>query len=521
MFDKLKLCREFSVENKILIMLLLVPLLLHITTVFFLSIEIPIKHYVFSIACIIVIFLGRLMWGRDSYLITLITSLLLTLCLVFAIYIQDFNFDSRAYHLPASIQILEGWNPVKEIEAPVINLLQIESFPKGQWYVNAASIGFFDSIEAGKFTHVLYVFSCLFFLYFVCRKLGRGIFFSGFVSIVGALNPVALAQLGANHVDGPVGSLLTILLVGMYSQIRSKKTLEEFLIMIIASILLASIKTTALIYVCLFWFTFFCVDLFRTEQIKKHVITWCKLGLPLVAFVILINWNPYVTNTILKGNPIFPVLSETSILKRPYLDEVNRFESFLISHTSAPVMLSANSGSITEQWRSPYQWENIKNNYFNPTLGRTIGAFGPFWIVLFLVSLSCLIRSSFAFKSVIFFTLFITFIHSEGWHARYVPFLWAVAPLLMLESSFWKKSQYQYIFGFIATISLATFLVSWPSPVSKTKSYLNSFNLLMNESEIEDSHKINSFKSSYYDNSGILDRNFEFTEAKRIQYLRK
>ena len=511
---------EADFSARLLVSLLTFPLLIHFSVALFLALDLMLWSYSFVLAGIMFVVVLYLLF-RDSFLSIFFTSLIvISATIAVAIFFQDFNYDSRVYHLPASVMIYEGWNPFNNVTAPLVSSTQIVHFPKGQWFINASLLGFFSSIEAGKFTHLLYIICSILAGILVAKKFYPGLNVILMTGLVLGLNPVALSQSTLNYVDGALASLISTLLFLQYAILRCNCRIL-YTAAAICSVLLVSLKTTGLVYVLLSWAIVFTFLIWRSANKTVAIKKVSKVGVLVFAFALLINWNPYVTNTIEKGNPIHPIITGEKILSRDFLDGYNRFETFVISYTSAPRILNSNKGTISDQWLNPLQKKNIFDSYFPPALGRTIGGLGPLWILIFCSSLVWMFFSSFEYKVIFSIVMLTTFLHTEGWHARYTPQLWVIVPLFALDLTRKLKQEQSkkvavLIVFLITIINSYLFLYSWPKPQYKSKWYLENVSTLKNASEEEKFRVKSRFLPG---NMRTSKAAFMLTENKRMEYI--
>lgn len=434
---------------------------------------------------------------------------------IFALFFQDFAYDTRAYHLPASIMISEGWNPIYETIPPEFPMIQIVNFPKGQWMINSGAIFAFQSIEAGKFTHPIYMLVTILVSWIVLKQLLPHSLILAFAIAVGiSLNPVALSQMPLNSVDGALASQLTILAMSLYGlTFLPSKLLQA--VSVFSAIILASIKTSGLAFMGVIWLLFLVfVWVYKREEFKR----WLQLSFFVGFTITLLNTNPYVTNTIEKRNPVYPIFSDKTISARPWFEDFNRFERFYIAYSSSTNMINGNPDNPWEHWRNPFLIENLKNlRIANPSLARTYGAFGPWFGIGLLISLVCafaLGRSEILLVSMILLT---AFLHDEGWHARYTPQIWLI-PWIVLSGIVRKAKTDLYVPISVACLLIAgsTILLfrGYPNLYAKTEAYFKVRDSYEN-SEITFNDAFSKYYRMYGERAHHL---FHWTEKKRLEH---
>lgn len=415
---------------------LLLPSILIAVSVFSLAFQLPIKasSYYLSFALALLSSLGAPArhWKLDLVYATLTVVIFATIifsCLQF----NDLQWDSRDYQLPAAILISEGWNPLYTPfpEDTTIANSQITLFPKGAWYIGAASIQAFNSLEAGKFINFLFLAAAFIVAYLSLEnEIKRSKVIVTWLAAIAALNPITLFQLQLHYVDGAVASLVTILIFSLLRLVRGPN--RFFCVCaLLSTFLLISLKTSGAVFAAIFWL------IFLIFQIKKISLTkyWVKKLSVLSIVAIVINFNPLITNYLEKGSPLYPFVAfgdtpKPNFLQRGYYSSANRFERAFIAYSSAPSFIDAEETDMWETWKSPFRMSNLISFFLIPELARTNGGFGPLfgYMLFFTLPLAFIIRTRYL---VIILSIAIgAFIHTEGWHARYTPFVW-LAPLFI------------------------------------------------------------------------------------------
>lgn len=132
----------------------------------------------------------------------------------------DASFDGQAYHQEAVLQMLDGWNPIRDpggayessnLYAPYSNELWIEHYPKGAWLESAAIVAATGRIESGKAPNlILLIASFMVVFAAMLLTLPSRRWLALLFAAVLALNPVAVTQLFTFYIDGQMGSLVLL-----------------------------------------------------------------------------------------------------------------------------------------------------------------------------------------------------------------------------------------------------------------------------------------------------------------------
>ncbi|MGC8810924.1 MAG: hypothetical protein ACP5Q3_11810, partial [bacterium] len=222
----------------------------------------------------------------------------------------DLSYDGQAYHQEAIIQLYRGWNPFYEqLTSSDCNNMHrwLNHYSKGVWFYVTILFAATKDIEAGKLFHLwLMMASFLTTLSFLRRVLRFPRLQAFIISFLVAFNPVSIYQSLSFYLDGQLMSLMVIFIVALAFIFRESKRFYYYLLGM-ATIVLINIKLTAGIYAGLIIIGFIGIlwATSRLEQLRKTLI-WILLSF-FLGFV-LIGFNPYVTNTLYKGNPFYPAL---------------------------------------------------------------------------------------------------------------------------------------------------------------------------------------------------------------------
>lgn len=346
-------------------------------------------------------------------------------------HIYDSSFDGQWYHQEMIIALHDGWNPVYDTYYDRSSSLEtiVNHYPKGIELIQALIYSVSGSIEAGKLIHsVCIIATFMVVLAYLKNKITNKIYL-GMVSLLIALNPVAITQLTTFYVDGIIASLLTFLAI-LLLQFINRGTWMQITLIIMVSTILCTIKFTLLPYCALLGFTAFVFSCIKKKWIEvKYLLIY-----GIVTFVLaigLIGFNPYIKNIKEKGEMFYPLKGENAMDIVTWLIP----ENFKGKGTVSQVILS-----LASQSEKTTDGKNIvpkipfsvsKSELLSFSVPDTkIGGFGPFFGSIFWVSIIGLIVSVVLYRKYSFVFWFITpiiisiLIVPQAWWARYVPQLW-------------------------------------------------------------------------------------------------
>ncbi|WP_201318150.1 hypothetical protein [Paenibacillus sp. EPM92] len=380
-------------------------------------------------------------WGisfaRTSYALAILGVIL---SLFMSTSILDTSYDGQVYHILAISSIKEGWNPLYHSAFPLS--IWIEHYAKAPWLLAAFFYAYWPSIEVGKATNVICWLASFFAAFGALARIfrNRSLFVLGLSGAVMAANPVVVAELFTYYNDGLLGSLMLVYIAALahYAKTFERKSL---ILASVTLLLLLNIKFTAIVYAGLITFIFVVYLTFANRF--KSVIVTLTLGLTFMAGVIGFGYNPYVTNTVHKGHPFYPLAGSGKI----DIISANQPADFAGKGTLEKMVLS-----LTRKTGNPIQplqseprdlfaldLDEIKTEFRHMDQDTRIGGFGPFmfWIALGSIALGFLLlaydcRLALGAALAVAALSATVFINPESWWARYVPQFWLIPVVIAL-----------------------------------------------------------------------------------------
>jgi len=458
--------------------------LLLITAVLFL-IKIPISSFHFPLSFLIGILFSNFLFRKKTensspfthvIINSFVTFMLVIISLIISGFFFDMSGDGQAYHQPVIYSLAEGWNPFYLIENPTLDFTG-NHFTKASWFLAASVLKLTGNIEYGKAFNILFLVAAFFTAYSVLSHFKRISQASRFwLSLLAAFSPVISYQLFSYYNDGLLAECFTILLgVLILTIIKDKK---QFLAVWFAcGVILINIKFTGLVYFCVFcviaWFFFLIKN-------KKFPFLFTKVSLGcLLVGLIIIGFQPYVTNTINYKDPFYPVLGDKN-KGLPHVEAKQASPEFMKKNRFLKLAMSLLSESRnTAKEGRIIDWENVaKDKYpkfkipftlskkelfvFAQPDTRFAGS-GPFFSGVFLcVSIFILLslrRSSYSSVGFFLFSaIFLTaVINPEMWWSRLAPQIWLVmiiALVMIFNQGKWKLFRRFIMFALIVNVLL-------------------------------------------------------------------
>jgi len=418
------------------------------------AIQITISPVHFFISIIIAsLFLARFILSKYGssvlriFLLLAVFLAIVSISIALSSFFYDLSWDGLAYHLPAIARLIRGWNPFYSQLVPDTNFQKFlhNHYSKGPWISSAVIISAIGDFEVGKSVNLLLLLASMIIVTSALKSSGnlptwKAVLFS----FVLAFNPVTVTQVFTYYVDGQVASTLLIL-ISMLLILRSSRTWAEKVVL--ASLIIVALNTkltgavyTSVVLLVIMVFSFLRGDL---EWNWKPFLIPILIGFALGIFVV--GFNPFVTNTIKNGHPLYPILGESSFypisdqLPSNYYD-FNPLERFFLSISSPsqnpmlePALGPKNSLSVTIPEISIFKTPDVR-----------VGGFGPLFGLVSLISGALLIGIIFLRSwqrefFVLLIAISISSINPEAWWARLVPQVWLIPGLISVSGVFSAK----------------------------------------------------------------------------------
>lgn len=409
-------------------------------------------------------------------------AVLTMLALIIAALFYDRSFDGQAYHQEAILQLAANWNPFYDsLDDEIAHQIWLTHYAKGPWYQAAALYELTSLIESGKATNLIYIFISWFFVASLLFNIKHiPVWAALAMATLAALNPVSIYQSLSYYVDGQLSSVfisLSALLIAMLYR-------PHKLIVISAAaliLLLVNIKFTGLVYTALLLFAYAIASVY-INQIKKTFHQSWGLAVGFMLGLLLVGFNPYITNTLKHGHIFFPLRGENAIdvashAKPAPLKDMNRIEALANS------LFSVSSNSKKDlTLKLPFQIRNSGEIYAMSGFDTRLGGFGPWFsgplILGGIITLIILVSAKTPLHklSTVFLigTLaFTVVINPEAWWARYVPQLYLI-PLIACALVFICLTRKTRLLASITLLAIAlnVAMVSYASTIQNIKGTL-------------------------------------------------
>lgn len=259
-------------------------------------------------------------------------------------------------------------------------------------------------------------------------------------------------------------------MVTLFSWINKRQTLS-IIIGMMASICLINSKFTGLVFFCFFAaFAFIYFLLEKKDYLYKfigiHIFT-------LILGVCFFGFNPYVTNTIERGNPLYPIIGSAKypscfaqgfdaneVYETPKnMQGKDLSTRFFYAHFGRPGNAPYNNENNAELiWPFTSNISDWKAYTFHET---RVSGFGPFFSGILLISLILFIwvavtnKKSLKLLSLLILGIVCTLMISKHfWWPRFAPQIWLIPIIPIIFSLWYNNSKVRSIYTWILIFTL-------------------------------------------------------------------
>lgn len=470
----------------------------------------------FIVFPIITMFIAKLILNKDKEYISfkfLIFTLIgfFVLVVILALinnYIWDVSYDSLAYHELGVSNLYKGWNPFYNSKDANINLW-VMHYTKASSIFAASIYKLTGTIASAKLITTLLpivLFTLSFAVFNLIIKNRKWL--SIFAAFILVINPVFIGQAFSFYVDATLGVYVIILIINLFLILFYKDLLFfKYFALINVAVFLINIKFTGLAYAGVILLAFLIVSfIYNSKKYNKNLIVFLICGF--IFSVVIIGFNPYVTNTLNNGNPLYPLAGKgkinimTNNTPKDFRGD-NGFYQAYRSLIGVPT-LQDSKGAKAHTIQGLFGVNGNTLQYYSGEDARIRG-FGVYSIIFiplsFIGALYLLItcRKKKLLISSILTLVFVSGIAIAGggfWWARYVPFLWGL-PLLVGLFMFLRKGKVIKTIGmaflilmFVNSIIIMPYALYYKIKGSNgMKEYIFEKNLVIQKGEFSKAYK--------------------------------
>jgi hypothetical protein len=409
---------------------------------------------------------AKALWQGLSAIV--IAGLFLVFAYQFAGSFIDSSWDGTAYHQQAILQLIEGWSQFPApLDPQVMYQSPLNHYPKAHWVIAASIYQAGSDLESAKLLHLLLAACAFLVLFGALARIPRFPSWAAIlVAAAAALNPVVIYQSMSFYVDGLLSSLLSIS-IGLIVLLLVDAKRAHLLLLLTTLILIINTKLTGVAFAGILAGNFLLL-LFRNQRLRFLGST-AAITAAFTLGLLLFGFNPFVTNTLEKGHPFYPVLGGPSPdfiagQRPPGFNDRSGVNRLVRSSFSIPTMAI----DEPENLKLPFTFTEEQNRQVFRGADIRLGGWGVLFsgaLVLSLLALPLLLFTPASARStglIILGGIVVSvLINPEAWWARFAPqwYLVALVPAALLLMA--RKWPVRLLGGFIAAVMLInSFLIA-------------------------------------------------------------
>lgn len=408
-------------------------------------------------------------------------ALLAVLTLQFALslwvggWFYDTSHDGQVYHQETITLLNEGWNPIGTpfvVRMGPPDDLWINHYARGTELAAACMYRTTQNIEDGKAFNFLMMGASLWIglaLLLKFRKLGFPS--AALLAALLAFNPVSVYQSCSYYNDGQLSSaMISLLALGAMLVLREPHRagtpavlldsqpcwLTEpasgrllLLLWAVLVVLMSGLKFTGLVYAgAATGAVFICMlAVSRSRKGARAAIILSLVAAAAMAYGTgFTGFNPYVTNTLSKGHPFYPLAGPRPIdiittnspedfqglgrAKKLALSVFSRTEDAYVAGQIRRTSLKLPFSVSEEEWDTTYATSDMRVGGWGPLFGGAILLGGCILCIL----IGAAPRYAAITAGVAAVVLGTALVHPETWWARYAPHVWLLPVVLALSA---------------------------------------------------------------------------------------
>jgi hypothetical protein len=429
----------------------------------------PVSPFIAPAALLIALAIGYWLAGREGLrgipqiLPLAIAIAVVAISMLLAALFFDMSWDGLWYQQTAVYQMAHGWNPLYDPMHNFTPHLQDweRHYAKGPWYIALALFQITHDIEWSKAAPWMALAATFFAVFAACYDFGMHRGKSTLIAALVSLNPVVTCELASYLVDGLMISFLTCFLAATLRYFRHRSPLI-LCVITTGAILCINAKLNGVVYMCFFSTAAgLYAILKRRDTLVNYIVVQAVVYL---LGIFLFGYNPFVTNTVYRGNPFYPLLGSAAYPSHDQQgrDPVDLYETpknmvgrnilyrYMYGIFGRPGSQPFFEGDNAHlMWPFDIRWKDINIYYFHEL---RISGFGPLFSGAFIISLFLMVIATIrpgiprGIVWLLVGTIIATLLISRHlWWARFAPQLWwlpIIAVIAGLSVPGWRAARW-------------------------------------------------------------------------------
>lgn len=375
--------------------------------------------------------------------------------------VYDASYDGQWYHSSIIKLLYDGWNPfyypiLQQIEVPYYTNTHIwvSHYAKGMETIEAGIVALTGNLESGKALNVFFTISLFCFTFDFLgnfKGINRGAV-KTLIAFTTTLNPVLINQIMTYYIDYTCYVFVLIGLICVYNIVIKQQKSYMSPLGLIGFFIPATKFNIA------FWFVVillaFMGFLYYAKRIFNKKLFWTMTVIVIIGFIVG-AFNPYITNTIIKHNPVYPLAGKDKIDIMSIVTPKNikgKCTFYQVNYSLAVNPYSSDSRRMGNDSFFKITKDDLMDS---PKHDAQLGGFGEFFFeaMLILLIVFILLKKDKNWRLVAGFILFLylcLFLLPTGFLARYVSFFYFVPCVLISYILYATNEKYKKGFALVA-----------------------------------------------------------------------
>ena len=480
--------------NSAIQILVTLSMLVLVTSILWL-LKIPMMWFYLPICYIVTIAIQIFAFKTDKkniFLTSILSIAIIIICLLLSGHVYDQSDDGNSYHKETIGLISHKWNPIYDDydeyaiihNYPHNHAMWAKHYPKTTWIIGSGFYMLTGNIETAKAYNCIFMFVGFFILYKGLYELTKKKIISIIISGICIFNPVSLSQVISLYIDGSLGILLFIVILEMLILIKKERNNEFNFIMGSSLLLIINIKFTGLAYAgvfCLGYYIYYVIKSIRKKEYKVLKNTTLYFVAIVLTSFLIVGSNSYIKNTLTNGHPFYPLMGKNKVDIMTYLQPASfqkmspiQKNYYAIFSKTADIGMY-NNGEPT--LKIPFTFDEYELSQYG--YDTRIGGYGIFFSGIFIISIiiivisiiKLLIKKEYDNLILLFIPLItiilLLFFLSDGWWARYAPYLYLTVIISLIMLSNYKNKVLKILLGLFVILIYSNSFISFRQLVHK------------------------------------------------------
>jgi len=367
---------------------------------------------------------------------------------------HDNSWDGNQYQTEGPLQIFLGWNPYREIITPAkwdtSWAVWLDSLPKFGWEISAFILHLGGTQGGSKILSLIGLLIIAKTVALLCSLFNLSYFKRTLLILASLSFPIGVSQFPTSYQDGFSASwTISVILVIFANQKMKESGYDAWPIIAALTVGAFLSKYSQVIPVSVALIGYFVFSKELKNLFRKVVY--------IVSSVVFLGFNPYITNLLSFGNPLYPMKS-VNYLKHLNLGRENILENSVNASIQQNIYYSQTasniigdyqpiqflesifsrtahvSDKIPSELKFPGVFSKSEFEYFTNPDPR-MGGFGPLFslavLLLIFSVINMKLKKQYLTKYLILGTVLAAIVTPYPWWARYIGFLYSIVLLLI------------------------------------------------------------------------------------------